>query len=686
MKTLGCALALTLLLVGCGSSSSNEENENGNPDSSTSSTIKNLSGQVNTPASVETPITITALSFSSDDTQVDSVSLTSISANDLDQAFFETELSLSNDGGYIVVTGEKEGFTSFSRSIQFDSPSDIEVQGRMQEALSSTATVADSGFTLRSGVSRNSYTFALMENRQGQRFIESGSDSIIQARTTADATDLLVIDIPSSSLPDDTTSLTAKLANFDPNDAEDSEFFPGEYADSDGNELVSVAFDFAEIETQSGESLGKATIRALARGTTRSTTTEPTIISRYIPEDSCSALESLGDADPDTSGFQIPVFTYNSSSGVWDRLGEGTVYTEDGSPVAEYTSDLECQSNGYYLEIEISNEDFLSSWWNLDYPLTFEEPVNLCAAVQLENQDGNPVSGNYVWLSDDDGRSFSDTYGYSDSEGKVILNTTLIDGSDDRTATIRYWDYTTYEYAEADITLSTACETYTTVTLVRPDTCEVQGSIVDDYGPVEGTDVYAWGYSNENFYYHNSYAQTNANGNYSMDVFCESSYYLYAFSGYTYSFNIFNVNGEIEDNEISDDGETAELEEISVANLAPVAYAYLDLYALTFTETLVDGEYVNVYDLEESESTSLWLYAYDYESDYPLTLEVNFKQIDGTIVDTYTATIEDSTWNTEVESTITFTATSAGQYYLQGSITDALGKTNTLNNFDIFED
>src|SRR5690606_15364753 len=178
------------------------------------------------------------------------------------------------------------------------------------------------------------------------------------------------------------------------NEPEDAQLFPGAYADSDGNNLVSVAFNFTEINTATGEPLVQAMRKARqqkvakAGGLHKVAEDEPVIINRQIPLQSCRLLECLGDSDPLTAGFQVPVYTYNPNSGVWDLIGHGTIYNEAGVMSLEDQKIFDCENQNYYLEILVTNEIFLSEWWNLDYPLTFSQPVNFCARIQIKNSEG----------------------------------------------------------------------------------------------------------------------------------------------------------------------------------------------------------------------------------------------------------------------------------------------------------
>ncbi len=220
-----------------------------------------------------------------------------------------------------------------------------------------------------------------------------------------------------------------------------------------------------------------------------------------------------------------------------------------------------------------------------------------------------------------------------------------------------------------------------TVTLVRPDTCEIAGTTLDENGAVSGIDVYAYGDDLTNFFTHYGYATSDENGNYSMSVVCNSEYVLYNFSPGNYSYLSFNVNNEVGGDELSDNGDLATISPIEFVNLAPFGYAYLNYYALAFEMLDVNGTSTAVYTLEQSEEVSLWAWAYDFEGDYPLTVVVDFKKLDGTLVDsaTETYTIDDPSSGLDGDGPI-FTAPSAGQYYLSGTVTDAKGKSRALND------
>lgn len=675
---LPCVITLsTLLLVACaGGSDAQDGEDNANVSS------KRLTGSVTQDSGSDNdPINVKILSYDDDDTLIDSETAVASYIDGNTGWVYDTDIDMAKSGGYLVVSMDKDGYAGYNRKIEFDAPRNIEVFGRIVQAVEAQVTADQNGYVLRSGRTRSSFTFALVEDGRGQRSLVGGASNLLAARA-ADATDVLVIDIPASSVPAGTTELQGRIASFDPNDEEDSDAFPGEYADSDGNELLSVAFQFNEITTQDGESLGKAVQRARANGLMSRTSHEPTIISRHVPAGSCSALESLGDSDDSTEGFQIPVYTYNPNSGLWELLGMGTVYEGGGAVVPSSQPTFDCPTDSYYLEIEVSNEDFNRKWWNLDYPLSFSEPVQLCAKVRIEDQDGEPLGGAYVSLKDDDGRSFSDTYGYTNDAGEVTLTTTLIDGSDDRDAKIRYWSFSNGSYTSSAVTLSDDCATRQTVVLERRDKCLIRGMVEDESGSrLEEVLVYAFGYDTENYQdWHTGYGQTNSDGEFSLSAVCNLEYtiYTYGSQSFFYDFKTANVNNSVEEDERSDNGDVVELKTITIENQGPVAY-YSFYWNASDEEPIYENGYTYYY--LDSGTVDVSGYAIDYEGDWPITVVVQLIDDSGQVRDSITREISEDDYFTEDQTLLTLNVPEYGPYRIGGTATDSKGNETTINEY-----
>lgn len=684
IKHLVPTLAITTfvtLLSACGSGSGTEKGDGAGGTETVVS--QRLYGTVSHPSDSDSkPINIEILSYRGDATENNLMDSRTTVARQTTQGdwVYDTEIEMATSGGFLMVNMSKAGYAGSSRKVVFESPQEMQVMGRLVEAAEAQVTIENNAYILRSGRTRNSFTFALVENGRGERSLVGGSSGLRAARS-ANATELLVIDIPAGSVPEGTTELQGRMASFDPNDEEESESFPGEYADSDGNELLSVAFQFNEITTESGQSLGQAVEQARARGLMPRDNHEPTIISRHIPAGSCSAMESLGDADGAKAGFQIPIYTYNPGSGLWELLGTGTVYYQDGTEVASDNTVFDCTTDSFYLEIEVSNEDFNRKWWNLDYPLTFEEPVQLCARVRVEDQDGAPLTGTYLFLKDDDGRSFSDTFGYTDAKGEALLNATLIDGSDDRTAKLRYWGFDTASYESTPVSLGESCESVQTITVQRRDKCVIKGTLSDEYGPASDILVYAYGFSDsqDDFDWHYGYGQTNTDGEYSIRAVCNLDYTLYPGQyGYGVSLLYANVDGDTADDEQSDNGTTAVMPDLTFENQPPLAYAWFS-WNVDWSDTqTIDGK---VHYGLDSGTADVQAYVWDWEGDWPVTLELKLIDDNDTVQDTESRIItEDDYFAADGDLIVSLEVPVNGYYRLEGTATDNRGKESNLYN------
>ncbi|HRH76904.1 MAG TPA: hypothetical protein PK129_06100 [Cellvibrionaceae bacterium] len=377
------------------------------------------------------------------------------------------------------------------------------------------------------------------------------------------------ISIPASSLPAGTQSINAAIKTYDPNNAEDAQYFPGSYADSTGNGLVSVAFNFAQVTTNSGESLQALAENArIARQATSAigyaAPAEPVIINRTIPTSSCATLKKLGDANAELAGFQIPVYTYNARAGLWDLLGYGTVYQQDGTAISADASSLDCTNGVYVLEIKVTNEIFLSEWWNLDYPLQFTAPKKRCANLQIVNEDQEPLAGVYGLI--EGAGDFASSYFVSDAKGQAKVNVDIFAG-DTTSAHYVVWDAIG---GQGSITLSDTCPATSTQIIVikRPQLCKIKGKIEYLNKPFGNIAIWAIA-SSETFLYQYYYVfgATNSEGIYNLDVACGVPYQPIVITAQDRELPMIAVDNQASADELSDDGSTSWVKPITFTEL-----------------------------------------------------------------------------------------------------------------------
>lgn len=410
---------------------------------------------------------------------------------------FNTPIILSNNGGYIVINITKPGFASYSKRLNFEKPADVNIQAILDAVTTAIFPVSGDSITISSTGKKVVKIALFKDERTGKQTIVKGS--AIALRKQQGNTPVLEIEIPAEPLEQaGISTLRADLASFNP--VTDSESFPGQFADNYGNQLVSVAFDYINITDDLGQNLGSLMAVARAQGRLKKALADdPTYITRQIPPGVCkNLLRDAACAEEDAKGrckkvkkddkdagkddgYQVPVYTYNPRNGEWVLLGFGQLDVNgdgvwnDNDPQAvgdifpvnnpdgkidhkdyqQYCKNKENEGNYLTVIIKITNEDFLANWWNLDYPLIFEPPKELCIVKTFKDDAGNPLEGLWTYLYDDDSIvSFSSVWGSTDSSGKVKLTTVLTDSTDtDRTAKIGFYNPFNWSWQEETVTL-----------------------------------------------------------------------------------------------------------------------------------------------------------------------------------------------------------------------------------------
>lgn len=436
----------------------------------------------------------------------------------------------------LVINVSHPGFTSFSR--RFEVSPTIYLNAELHAVEERTANVTQTASI--SGTVVDGFTVSLPA--------DSGEGDI-------------QIGIPQSLFPEGTTSVTAELKSFDPNDPEDAQNFPGAYADTDGNNLVSVAFNYANIRTDDGQTLsGILRSRAAQVGIFSTANAEPVIINRGIPASSCATLSRLGDSDAETAGFQIPVYSYDNSRGLWELLGHGTVYSGSGTPINAVDED-ECESDSYVLEVAVSSDIFLSEWWNLDYPLVFTQPVQYCANVKLENEAGAPLNGVYGFVYAEAGE-FASNYFITDNNGSALLQVDAGSATETISGNILFFGE---DIANGSVTLSRDCSNppLQVVKVSKPALCQIYGKLeYPDGSPASRHPVlsvpqeYALGD-------YIDFSGSNADGEFWLNATCGKDYTVSVISDNTTDHQV-NVNGAKDFDEASDTGTVASLPVIEV--------------------------------------------------------------------------------------------------------------------------
>lgn len=566
---------------------------------------------------------------------------------------FNADLS-GADATSIAINVSTPGYTSFARKLTIEDR--ISLDAKLQAVPAQTVVAGTT--TTASGLELSGFN------------IQVSGDNDQQSNN-------LLINIPESLLPDNTSSLDVAVRTFDPNDPEDAEFFPGAYADSDGNQLASVGFNFAEIKTNNNETLVAAMRKARIQKTSKaganqkSFVEEPVLINYQIPTQSCALLESLGDSSPDQTGFQIPVYTYNPASGLWDLIGHGTLYNEATQQVPATQTVFNCVTETFTLEILVTNEIFQRQWWNLDYPLVFNQPAEYCATIQLKNPDGESISGiNGLVMDNDENFNFSSSFFTTDNNGRATIRIAQSTITPDLEAEVIFFAQNEFDYVSHKITLSTNCANSPVqeLLLARPQLCDVSGNFVyESDAPVNRNLIYGFSLENSSPFGFD-FTNSNAQGNYRLSLPCGGEYEIFNFAALLTqqeeSTQLTRIDGNLDTDELSDNGTQVVMKTQMIKHSQPLANGVYDPTTKTLT-----------------------LRAYSSFDAFPMSAQIKVKGLDGTVtLQNFSGNFTVDTINDDEEMLFYFVGTSIhtielpainSAFLMEITFVDALGKTWT---------
>lgn len=572
-------------------------------------------------------------------------------------------------GGYLVVNVKRDGFADYSNRIDFDT---LPERLLIPEALLATVvtSVNNVGSSLTASASNGAFVMGLVRQQDGSRKAMAGSQYLAAKANGANTE--LEINIPSSSLPGVET-IRGQMQAFDSSNAADARNFPGAYRDTNGNTIVSLGFDYMNLtDGDTGQNIGQAAqANRAARGLRKAAIdwTAPTIVTRYLPTGSadnllqdacndvdkadipiadttsnCAALRKAYDdgsptrdqllGDEARDGFNVPIYTYVPSKGVWELFGIGSLvkdYNGNASSLLTYADVGDRNADGktnaadfrdyvavnqVYVRIYVTNETFQRQYWNLDYPLLFAQPVALCVQgkVTRNTAAGAPtntgVPGMYLSFSDDDRpQTFSNGSGATDANGNykisVILQSEASDSTTDRTGTLSYYDPLgqSNEQVPADVGTSPNCATKN-ISITPPLLATVKGRVLGkDGNPKAGE--WVWGSGGGRSFS----ATTGRDGRFSAEV-RQATTYSVNFGNSGLSGGSFNANGTPVGIENTDSTTEVVLNDLQVVNRAPYAYGYAYASSMRLKGSATTA------------TTKLYLWGYDYDGDFPVTWQV----------------------------------------------------------------
>jgi hypothetical protein len=166
------------------------------------------------------------------------------------------------------------------------------------------------------------------------------------------------------------------------NPVTESDRFPGEFADSQGNMLLSGVFAAFDLRDSNGRA-----VRTVSES-------NPATVRMKIPRDTWGVLKDVDTSTADV--IDVPMYYFDEETGEWVRDGSGTLEdgegtTIDAATLATITSSPPTYTGSVYAKSQATH----FSYWNVDYPVE----THACVSGTITDANGDPVAGARVTIS-----------------------------------------------------------------------------------------------------------------------------------------------------------------------------------------------------------------------------------------------------------------------------------------------
>lgn len=167
-------------------------------------------------------------------------------------------------------------------------------------------------------------------------------------------------------LPEGTTG-TARVFN----PVSEGDAFPGDFADRDGNLLLSGVFAAVELKSRSGAAMH--------------TLTSPATLRLRLPFDTWGIVT---DITPGDAQISVPLYAFDEIAGTWVRDGSGTLQDGNGATIPA-TALASIRDGSFAGTVYVAGQVSHFSYWNVDWPVASHG----CVRGQLLWPDGGAALG-----------------------------------------------------------------------------------------------------------------------------------------------------------------------------------------------------------------------------------------------------------------------------------------------------
>jgi len=339
-------------------------------------------------------LTVSDGTLTDDDTMVVSISAAAMTIE------ISGNVYLGGDLGEAVTPGE---------GVAVRATSDLDGNGEISLNEEAVGTVdANGSYSLTVAAKLNVSTVVSFEKTgyaKQMRTISLGSPAPVSVNATL--AKMKSLDCGDSGCRDSENSVQVKGVEISSgyakvfNPAADTDKFPGSFADDQGNQLVSGVFGTFDLVDGDGNPITE--LPADQKATIRMKVSQDT-------------WPSFTDITPGNGRIDVPMYSFDETTGEWVRDGDGWLETAEGTALDESLLDQikdQTYPNALYAVAEVSH----FSYWNVDWPIATHASVRL----RFIDDQGQPVPNAVATIH---GTTFTGTVGplVADAEGVVCFD------------------------------------------------------------------------------------------------------------------------------------------------------------------------------------------------------------------------------------------------------------------------
>ncbi len=254
--------------------------------------------------------------------------------------FFMLNINTSDDGGKIIITASADGYTEGTKTIEYESPDDLQDLSIKLEIDPITQRIIPISQINITSIGDKVLRTGFFKDKNGVIKTVYGKNSIKKVSYENEL--IMELAIPISKLQEGVENIKVSYKDFKPSNPNDYKNFPGRET-NDGKELISIGFDWLEItDPQTGKNPfvnSQPNSQEISVQLAKIDLGEYYRLLRYADCVQINKIKNtLGTLDEDLTkpGVQFTFYAFDQDIGAWIKAGQAIFVDSNDSNLVKY--------------------------------------------------------------------------------------------------------------------------------------------------------------------------------------------------------------------------------------------------------------------------------------------------------------------------------------------------------------